>query len=267
MIKVQIQAYSEKIGNSQKISSLRFIKRMLSNGYGLKQFYKGLDAAFIHQMTYTATRMGMYRSMFHSYKVKNGSVPLQIKTGLGLFSGFFGGLIGSPADLVMVRMQLDLTLPESQRRKYRHSLEAFRRIIYEEGILKLWRGSNIVILRAMILNSCLLGPFDEIKERLIALYGEKYLNQSRLVSSIIASLFCTIATLPLDNIKTKIQRMSPDSNGFMPYKGIAHCFRVTIRHEGFKRLWVGFGPYFARLGPHGMLILLIQEFIYELINS
>lgn len=32
-------------------------------------------------------------------------------------SGFAGGLIGSPADLVNVRMQNDIKLPSDQRRK------------------------------------------------------------------------------------------------------------------------------------------------------
>jgi solute carrier family 25 oxoglutarate transporter 11 len=267
MIKVQIQAYSEQIGKKSKVSSFGVIKRMLSNGNGFKQFYKGLDAAFIHQMTYTATRMGLYRSMFHSYKLKYDHVPLHVKSGLAFFSGFLGGFIGSPADLIMVRQQLDSTLPLSKQRGYDNALEAFKRIIREEGIFKLWRGSNIVILRSMVLNTCLLGPFDEIKERIMGYYGESYHIRARLIAAAVASFFCTIITLPLDNTKTKIQRMVPDKHGEMPYRGIYHCMKETIRFEGFKRLWVGFGPYFMRLFPHGILILLIQDFIYEMIKK
>jgi solute carrier family 25 oxoglutarate transporter 11 len=240
---------------------------MLSNGNGIKQFYKGLDAAFLHQMTYTATRMGIYRSMFHSYKTKHGHVPLEIKSSLAMFSGFLGGFIGSPADLVMVRQQLDTTLPQSKRRAYKNVFDAFKRIIIEEGPLNLWRGSNIVILRAMVLNTCLLGPFDEIKERFMGYYGDRFYIRARLIASAIASFCCCVVTLPLDNTKTKIQRMVPDKFGQMPYRGIFHCMRETVRFEGMARLWVGFGPYFMRLFPHGILILLIQDFIYEMIRK
>jgi solute carrier family 25 oxoglutarate transporter 11 len=267
MIKVQIQAYSEQIGRSRQVSSLRLIKNMLANGHGVKQFYRGLDAAFLHQMTYTATRMGIYRSMFHTYQKRHEHVPFKLKISFAMFSGFLGGFIGAPADLVMVRQQLDSTLPLGERRRYRHVFEAFRRIMSEEGIFKLWRGSNIVILRATLLNTCLLGPFDEIKERMVKYYGPENVNYSRLFASAFASFFVSLCTLPLDNMKTKIQRMVPKANGEMPYRGLWHCMRETIRFEGVSRLWVGFGPYFMRLFPHGMLILLIQEFIYEFIKA
>lgn len=267
MIKVQIQAYSEKIGKSARISSFNIIRNMLFNGKGLGQFYRGLDAAFIFQMTYTATRMGIYRSMFHSYKMRNDHVPFHVKSSLALFSGFLGGLIGSPADLVMVRQQLDSTLAESQRRNYRNALDAFKRIRSEEGLLNLWRGSHIVITRAMVLNSCLLGPFDEIKERLMAAHGSQFALQARLVASAFASLCCSVVTLPIDNAKTKIQKMVPNAAGVMPYRGLLHCMGETIRAEGFRRMWTGFGPYFSRLFPHGILILLIQDYIYEFLKK
>lgn len=267
MLKVQIQAYSEQMGRSRRVSSLEMIRKMMANGRGLGQFYKGLDAAFLHQMTYTATRMGIYRSMFHSYNKKYGRVPFGHKMGLAGFSGVLGGFIGAPADLVMVRQQLDSTLPLDRRRGYRNVFDAFRRIVREEGALNLWRGSGIVIIRATILNTLLLGPFDEIKERLIDRYGSRYSNYSRLVASAVASFGVCLLTLPFDNMKTKIQKMASKANGEMPYRGITHCMRQTIRYEGFSRFWVGFGPYFMRLFPHGMLILLIQDMIYEFLKA
>ena len=49
--------------------------------------------------------------------------------------------IGSPADLVNVRMQNDTKLPVEQRRNYKHCFEALHRIFKNEGFDGLFKGT------------------------------------------------------------------------------------------------------------------------------
>jgi solute carrier family 25 oxoglutarate transporter 11 len=51
--------------------------------------------------------------------------------------------------------------------------DAFRRIVSEEGFFSLWRGCTPTVVRAVVLNLGMLGPYDEIKERLNHYYGTK----------------------------------------------------------------------------------------------
>ena len=88
-------------------------------------------------------------------------------------AGFFGSIIGNPADLALIRMQNDTALPLEQRRNYKHVLDAFARIVKEEGFLALWRGCTPTVVRAVVLNLGMLGPYDEIKERLNKIRGTK----------------------------------------------------------------------------------------------
>lgn len=47
-----------------------------------------------------------------------------------------------------------------------------------------------------------------------------------------------MASLPPDNIKTKLQRMKKDANGQFPYKGISDCFLKVpeyIKIDNLKR--------------------------------
>ena len=60
--------------------------------------------------------------------------------------------MGNPADLALVRMQNDTALPAEERRNYKNVVDAFRRIVKEEGVLALWRGCVPTIIRAMALN-------------------------------------------------------------------------------------------------------------------
>jgi len=267
MVKVQIQARSEALGKGSNVSPFTVIRGMLSNGKGFRQFYRGLDSALMRQITYTTTRMGIYKTAFNKYQKKHGSVPFSMKALFSLSAGFIGSLTGNPADLILVRLQLDPTLPEGKRRGYTSFGDAFVKIVKNEGVLQLWRGSTPTIVRAMMLNLGMLGPFDEVKERLNNYFGEKDTLRVRLMASAVSGFLCSFLSLPFDNAKTKMQRMVPGADGKLPYKHIFHCLQQTIAHEGFARMWVGFPTFYFRIAPHAMLTLLMQDYIYQWINK
>ena len=52
--------------------------------------------------------------------------------------------------------------------------KAFKRVEKDEGVINLWRGCVPTVIRAVVLNFGMLGPFDESKERLnLWLNGDK----------------------------------------------------------------------------------------------
>jgi solute carrier family 25 oxoglutarate transporter 11 len=110
----------------------------------------------------------MYKWLYTNYKVNNnGKEPsMWVKSGYALQAGFIGSLVGNPADLALIRMQADLSLPAAERRNYTNVFNAFSRIVKEEGILALWRGSTPTIIRALVINLAMLAPFDEVKMRM-----------------------------------------------------------------------------------------------------
>lgn len=267
MVKVRIQVASETMGKGAKVGPFHVIKDMLSNGKGVRQFYKGLDSALIRQVTYTTTRMGVYKNLFTNYQKKNGEVPFAMKSLFGLTAGFMGSLVGNPADLILIRLQSDATLPEAQRRNYRNFNDAFGRIIREEGVATLWKGATPTVIRAMALNFGMLGPFDEFKERLNKFYGTKDTLQTRLMASAMAGFLCSFMSLPFDNAKTKMQRMAKGPDGQFPYKNIFDAMGKTIKNEGFSKLWVSFPTFYARIAPHAMLTLLFQDLAWDRIRA
>lgn len=267
MLKVQIQIKSEKLGKHGNLSPF-IIAREMRAEKGLAHFYHGLGSALMRQFTYTTTRMGIYKSLFNDYKTKHGEVGLAMKSLFGLTAGFFGSVVGNPADLILIRMQADSTLPESQKRHYTGFANAFGKIIKEEGVTTLWRGSAPTVLRAMVLNLAMLGPFDEAKEILNKLSGQKDTLPIRLTASAFAGFLAAFCSLPFDNIKTKLQKMKYcDTSKSYPYSGIRECFAISIKNEGFPRLWAGFPTYYARIAPHAMMTLLLQDFLTQAWNK
>lgn len=88
-----------------------------------------------------------------------------------MVAGALGSFIGNPCDLALVRMQADTTLPADQRRNYKHVGDAFTRIIKDEGVTNLWKGSVPTMLRATALNVAMFVTYDTAKEMATASMG------------------------------------------------------------------------------------------------
>jgi len=258
MIKVRIQLLSEQ--GMKNLNPINIAKDIIAKD-GFISLYRGLDSAIVRQVFYGTTRLGLFYSFLDHYKHKNKGkeVSLGQKSISSFCAGGIAALVANPADLILIRMQADGTLHPEQRRNYKNVLDGFRRVIIEEGVLRLWRGAFPTIQRACIINLALLAPFEEFKH----LLKNSIPNTSTrtIVSSLLASLIGSFASLPLDNSKTKLQKMKPDANGMLPYKGIIDCMTKTISNEGVTKLWVGLPTYYIRIGPHVIITLVLNDYL------
>lgn len=143
--------------------------------------------------------------------------------GCSLTAGAFGAFAGNPADLVLVRMQADSLLPAEQRRNYKHVGDALKRIVAEEGITSLWKGAVPTVTRAMAANTFQLVTYDFSKDIVAASMPSASATQVQVSSSMIAAIMVVVGTLPLDNVKTKMQKQKPGPDGKMPYSSIGDC--------------------------------------------
>lgn len=91
-------------------------------------------------------------------------LPLYQKALCGLTAGAIGASVGSPADLALIRMQADATLPVAQRRNYSNAFHALYKIVADEGVLALWKGAGPTVVRAMALNMGMLASYDQSVE-------------------------------------------------------------------------------------------------------
>ena len=58
---------------------------------------------------------------------------------IGSISGGIAAVISCPAEVSLVRISNDSTLPEVQRRNYKGIIDAFQRIMKEEGLAAFFR--------------------------------------------------------------------------------------------------------------------------------
>ncbi|KAL8445940.1 hypothetical protein Emag_004905 [Eimeria magna] len=239
MVKVRLQLAGEGGAHGSK-SPLLVLRTVLKNE-GALALYKGLDAGLIRQLTYSTARLGLFRVF--SDKMKELSkdadptsppspLPLWKKAVAGLAAGGIAAAIGNPADLSLIRMQADATLPPESRRNYTGVLNALTRIVKEEGVLGLWRGSFPTVLRAMSLN---MGGFEQMN------FTSDHLWR------------CLIP---------RLQKMRPDPvTGELPYKGVLHAAVKITKTEGITAFYTGYPTYYVRIAPHAMITLISMDYL------
>ena len=147
-----------------------------------------------------------------------------------------------------------------QQRHYKSFFDAAVRIPSEEGLLGLWSGVTPTIARAMAANFAQLGISEEAKERFRHLMPN-HPSIAWFCAILTAGSAAAVISLPLDNAKTKMQRMTLGPDGKMPYRNILDCIQKEVRANGITGLWVGLPPYTLRVAPNTMISLTVAEFL------
>jgi len=223
------------------------------NNNGVLALYNGLSASLCRQMSYSLTRFAIYetvRDMMSS--TDKGPMPFYQKVLLGAFGGFTGGFVGTPADMVNVRMQNDMKLAPELRRNYKHAVDGLFRVFREEGVRKLFSGATMASSRGAMVTVGQLACYDQAKQLVLGtgMMGDNILTH--FLSSFIAGGCATFLCQPLDVLKTRLMSSKGE------YTGVAHCLQETAR-LGPMAFYKGLVPAGIRLIPHTVLTFIFLE--------
>ncbi|CAK6438619.1 unnamed protein product [Pipistrellus nathusii] len=220
---------------------------------GVLALYNGLSASLCRQMTYSLTRFAIYETVRDRLaQGSEGPLPFYKKVLLGAVSGFIGGFVGTPADMVNVRMQNDMKLPQDQRRNYAHALDGLYRVAREEGPRKLFSGATMASSRGMLVTVGQLSCYDQAKQLVLS---TGYLSDgifTHFIASFIAGGCATVLCQPLDVLKTRLMNSKGE------YQGVLHCTMETAR-LGPLAFFKGLVPAGIRLMPHTVLTFVFLE--------
>ncbi|XP_030759048.1 mitochondrial 2-oxoglutarate/malate carrier protein-like [Sitophilus oryzae] len=223
---------------------------------GFLTLYNGLSAGLLRQATYTTTRLGIYTYLLELTTVDNKAPNFAFKATMGMFAGICGAFVGTPAEVALIRMTSDGRLPPEQRRNYNNVIDALIRIMREEGIRTWFKGAVPTMGRAMVVNAAQLATYSQSKQQLLAMKFQDGIFL-HFMASMISGLMTTIASMPVDIVKTRIQN-SKTTDGSKP-PGLVQVMGLIIKDEGIFALWKGFLPYYFRLGPHTVLTFVFLE--------
>ncbi|CAL9102466.1 mitochondrial uncoupling protein 5-like [Musa acuminata AAA Group] len=232
--------------------------------------FSGVSATVLRQALYSTTRMGLYDLMKKRWSAPGdgGSLPLHRKVAAGLIAGGIGAVVGNPADVAMVRMQADGRLPQAKRRNYKSVLDAIGRMVRQEGVGSLWRGSSLTVNRAMIVTASQLATYDQAKEAILRRRGAGADGLgTHVTASLAAGLVAAAASNPVDVVKTRVMNMRAEAGAPLPYVGAVDCVLKTVRAEGLMALYKGFVPTVCRQGPFTVVLFVTLEQVRKLLEN
>ncbi|XP_067128100.1 mitochondrial dicarboxylate carrier [Centruroides vittatus] len=247
LLKVHLQTQQEG-----KISIVRSTINIIKH-QGILALYNGLSASVLRQLTYSTTRFGIYEVVKQKITVPGEPLPFYKKILLASVGGVAGGFVGTPADMINVRMQNDIKIPVEKRRNYKHAIDGLYQVYKNEGVPRLFSGATTATSRAILMTIGQISMYEQIKQLLMqsGYFADNLLTH--FTASLSAASIATTMTQPLDVLKTRMMNAKPGE-----YKSLLHCIAVTAR-LGPLGFFKGYIPAFVRLGPHTILTFVFFE--------
>ncbi|KAJ1962264.1 hypothetical protein GGI12_002751 [Dipsacomyces acuminosporus] len=252
LLKVRLQTMK---GASAAGSGLGSVVRSIYAQQGPLGFYNGISAAVLRQMTYSMARFATYETLKKQLSNQDGSLPFYRMAIAGIVAGAVGGICGTPADIVLVRLQNDGSLPVEKRRNYKNAFDGLFRIAREDGLHGLFKGAAPNVSRAVLMTASQLCSYDAFKELLLS---TPYFSEGlplHFSASFLAGFVATTISSPFDVVKTRIMNAGPSS----PYKSLLQAMVVIAKEEGPLALYKGWTPSFVRMAPQTILTFIFLE--------
>lgn len=221
---------------------------------GIAAFWKGIVFAWGRELSYTSIKLGAYAPVRDALGAGK-EAPFYLKFLAGAITGGTGSVIGNPFDVLKTLSQTNsgaaVPLGSLVGNMYK-----------DQGIAGFYRGVEVNVMRACVLNATKMGCYDISKG-----YVAEYTGWSRkdprtaFCSSFIAGFFMTCTVAPWDMLRTKLMNQPTDKK---LYTGFSDCFVKTVKQDGVVSLWRGFIPIWARFAPQATIQLLTIEYLYGL---
>ncbi|PON95963.1 Mitochondrial carrier protein [Trema orientale] len=266
---------------------------------GFRGFYRGFGTSLMG----TIPARALYMTALEVTKSNVGTVTVRLgysdttataiaNAAAGLSSAMAAQLVWTPIDVVSQRLMVQScskggknTLSRVTSYRYNNGLDAFRKIVYSDGLRGLYRGFGISILTYAPSNAVWWASYS-VAHRLIwggfGCYMGKKDHENGLVngssfkpdcratvavqglSAAMASGVSALITMPLDTIKTRLQVLDGDENGQRRPLTIAQTVRNLVKEGGFGACYRGLGPRWASMAMSATTMITTYEFLKRL---
>jgi len=252
LTKVRLQAS----GDTRMFASIQKTVRTA----GVLGLFDGITGTWMRQMSYSLCRFWAYDESKKLIGAGPGAPAYKLALA-GSMAGGIAGLVGNPAEIIMVRLQGDFAKPPEKRLNYKNCFDGLFRMIREEGWSSLGRGAVPNVFRAILMNASQLASYDYFKSELLK---TKYFEDNiycHFTASFAAGTVATTVCSPADVVKSRIMNASgPGSSSTMA------VIRNSFAKEGALWMFKGWVPAWSRLQPTTILIFLTLEQLKNLVD-
>ncbi|KAK1722772.1 mitochondrial dicarboxylate transporter [Colletotrichum acutatum] len=230
---------------------------------GFFSLWSGLSASIFRQTTYSTARFGLYNYFAQQAKQWTGQEKLTTAMTISCagLAGGMAGLVGNPAEVVLVRMCADGAKNVGERFAYSNAVEGLYRIGREEGVGAFTRGISANVVRSILMNVGQIATYSTAKRILLQKTEMKDDIKTHAVASLFAGTAATTICAPADVLKSRIQSAAASGPGA---NSLLRIVQTGLREEGAIFLMKGWTPAWLRLTPNTVLTFVFMEQLRKL---
>lgn len=217
---------------------------------GVLAFWKGINAAWLREASYTSLRLGLYEPIKVAIGAADKNAHFVKKFTAGSLAGALGSLVGNPFDVLKTKMMA------AEGEKPPSFAEAGSALYKNQGIGGFYRGLEANIMRAMVLNGTKMACYDEIKQTIVKSGVVPSGIPTQFLSAFGAGFFMATTVAPFDMVRTRLMNQPADAK---LYSGAFDCVGKILAAEGPTGFYRGFIPIWMRFAPTTCLQLIIFE--------
>lgn len=179
-------------------------------------------------------------------------VQLHQQLAAASFGGAVSAIVTCPFDVVKTRLQIAPSAPLNPRIKHQvfsGTIDAFIKIIRNEGILTLWRGLAPSLIMTVPNAAIYFNTYEALKKR-ITQTSFPYPVMIPLVAGSLARVVAVATLAPLELIRTNFQAEQKH-----------RTVLSFVRKIGLNRMWLGVGATLSRDVPFSAIYWTSYEFV------
>ncbi|DBA73969.1 hypothetical protein WJX77_007513 [Trebouxia sp. C0004] len=251
--------------------SLASMWQLIVRQEGMRSLFKGAG--------YPITTIAMQNAVvFYSYGVgcrwlasrdsKNTTSKEPLKLwqvyAAGTFAGLMQTAITTPTELLKIRLQLQTQLPGSPG--YVGPIRLLKQVAMREGIIGLWRGTAVTLLRDWPSFGVYFAVYEGMQEVLQpgSRASKEISPLALLTAGGLAGSIAWWSVYPLDVIKSRIQASSKADS---EYKGWIDCAKVSWKEEGRGVFFNGMTATVTRAFIVNAAVFSVYEFLLKLMDT
>ncbi|KAI4337330.1 hypothetical protein L6164_015761 [Bauhinia variegata] len=240
------------VGSSGHSTTEVFHDIMKTDGW--KGLFRGNLVNVIRVAPSKAIELFAYDTVNKNLSPKPGEQPkLPIPASLiaGACAGVSSTICTYPLELVKTRLTI-------QRGVYKGLLDAFIKIVREEGPAELYRGLAPSLIGVIPYAATNYFAYDTLRKAYRKIFKqEKIGNIETLLIGSAAGAFSSSATFPLEVARKHMQVGA--LSGRQVYQNVIHALASILEHEGISGLYRGLGPSCMKLVPAAGISFMCYE--------
>ena len=214
----------ETVKTRMQVSGVGIVSTVtgIARNEGISAFYKGLVFAYGRELSYTSVKLGAYAPVRDALGAGKDA-PFYLKFLAGALTGGAGSVIGNPFDVMK-------TLAQTNSGNSQGLGTLVSQMYADQGIGGFYRGVQVNIARACVLNATKMGCYDMTKGYVTEATGWSRKDvRTSFASAFVAGFFMTCTVAPWDMLRTKLMNQPTDAK---IYDGFADCLSKTVKQDG-----------------------------------